>query len=108
MIETLKIILLCVAAAILYGIIHDQFTARICVEYFTIFHPPVFPTQSPTLLGIGWGIIATWWMGAFLAKSFAKWQLPDAFVFIEAIPRTSVGKFKKLALREQFADWKWE
>jgi len=45
---------------------------------------------------------------AFLAKSFAKWQLPDAFVFIEAIPRTSVGKFKKLALREQFANWKWE
>jgi len=44
----------------------------------------------------------------FLAKSFAKWQLPDAFVFIEAIPRTSVGKFKKLALREQFANWKWE
>jgi fatty-acyl-CoA synthase len=44
---------------------------------------------------------------AFLAKSFAKWQLPDAFVFIDAIPRTSVGKFKKLALREQFAKWKW-
>jgi fatty-acyl-CoA synthase len=45
---------------------------------------------------------------SFLAKSFAKWQLPDAFVFIEAIPRTSVGKFKKLALREHFANWKWE
>lgn len=45
---------------------------------------------------------------AFLAKSFAKWQLPDAFVFVEAIPRTSVGKFKKVALRAQFADWKWE
>lgn len=45
---------------------------------------------------------------AFLAKSFAKWQLPDAFVFVEAIPRTSVGKFKKIALREQFASWKWE
>jgi fatty-acyl-CoA synthase len=45
---------------------------------------------------------------AFLAQTFAKWQLPDAFVFVEAIPRTSVGKFKKLALREQFADWKWE
>ena len=45
---------------------------------------------------------------AFLAKSFAKWQLPDAFVFLEALPRTSVGKFKKIALREQFADWKWE
>jgi acyl-CoA synthetase (AMP-forming)/AMP-acid ligase II len=44
----------------------------------------------------------------FLAKSFAKWQLPDAFVFLAEIPRTSVGKFKKTALREQFADWKWE
>ena len=44
----------------------------------------------------------------FLAKSFAKWQLPDAFVFLDAIPRTSVGKFKKIALRQQFANWKWE
>jgi len=45
---------------------------------------------------------------AFLAESFAKWQLPDAFVFLDAIPRTSVGKFKKIALREQFANWKWD
>lgn len=44
----------------------------------------------------------------FLAQKFAKWQLPDAFVFVEAIPRTSVGKFKKIALREQFAGWKWQ
>ncbi len=45
---------------------------------------------------------------AFLGKSFAKWQLPDAIVFTDSIPRTSVGKFKKVALREQFANWKWE
>jgi fatty-acyl-CoA synthase len=45
---------------------------------------------------------------AFLSKSFAKWQLPDAFVFLPEIPRTSVGKFKKIALREQFADWTWD
>jgi fatty-acyl-CoA synthase len=44
----------------------------------------------------------------FLGKSFAKWQLPDAFVFLDAIPRTSVGKFKKTALREQFANWNWD
>lgn len=44
----------------------------------------------------------------FLAKCFAKWQLPDAIVFVEAIPRTSVGKFKKTELREKFANWKWE
>ncbi|HXJ03848.1 MAG TPA: long-chain fatty acid--CoA ligase [Candidatus Acidoferrum sp.] len=45
---------------------------------------------------------------AYLAQTFAKWQLPDAFVFLDVLPRTSVGKFKKIALREQFADWKWE
>jgi fatty-acyl-CoA synthase len=44
----------------------------------------------------------------FLAAKFAKWQLPDGFVFAKEIPRTSVGKFRKVALREQFADWKWE
>jgi len=44
----------------------------------------------------------------FLAAKFAKWQLPDAFVFTSEIPRTSVGKFRKTALREQFVDWKWE
>jgi len=64
--EFVKILITCIAAAILYGVVHDQFTARICVEYFTVFHPPVFATQSPTLLGIGWGIIATWWVGAAL------------------------------------------
>lgn len=64
--ESLKIVLACIAAAVLYGIIHDQFTARICVEYFTVFHPPVFLTKSPTLLGVGWGIVATWWVGAIL------------------------------------------
>jgi fatty-acyl-CoA synthase len=44
----------------------------------------------------------------FLSHSFAKWQLPDAFVFVREIPRTSVGKFKKIALRQQFSDWQWE
>ena len=44
----------------------------------------------------------------FLGTKFAKWQLPDAFVFADEIPRTSVGKFRKTSLREQFVDWKWE
>ncbi len=43
----------------------------------------------------------------YLAKSFRKWQLPDAFVFLDSIPRTSVGKFKKSALRERYANWTW-
>ncbi|HUK34796.1 MAG TPA: long-chain fatty acid--CoA ligase, partial [Vicinamibacterales bacterium] len=39
---------------------------------------------------------------AFLAPSFPKFWLPDAFEFIDAIPRTSAGKFQKSALRERF------
>ena len=64
--EAAKIVLLCVGSAILYGISHDQVTARVCVEYFTIGHPPVFDTDSPTLLALGWGVIATWWVGLML------------------------------------------
>src|SRR3974390_1428311 len=64
--QFIAIILLSIAGAITYGIVHDQITARICVEYFTVGHPPIFATDSPTLLGIGWGIIATWWVGLLL------------------------------------------
>ena len=69
--EFFKIVLLCILAAVSYGMIHDQITARICIEYFTVAHPPVFNTQSPTLLGLGWGIIATWWVGLFLGLPLA-------------------------------------
>ena len=55
----------------IYGIAHDQITARLCVEYFTIFHAPVFGTDDPSLLGIGWGILATWWVGLFLGVPLA-------------------------------------
>lgn len=70
--EYVKIVLLCVIASIIYGIVHDMFTAHICVEYFTIFHPPIFGgTQSPVLLALGWGVIATWWMGVLLGIPLA-------------------------------------
>jgi hypothetical protein len=69
--QFLSIILLSISAAVFYGIVHDQATARICVEYFTIGHPPVFKTADPTLLGIGWGIIATWWVGLLLGVPLA-------------------------------------
>jgi acyl-CoA synthetase (AMP-forming)/AMP-acid ligase II len=39
----------------------------------------------------------------FLAPSFAKFWLPERIEFIAEIPKTSVGKFRKTALREQFA-----
>jgi fatty-acyl-CoA synthase len=44
----------------------------------------------------------------FLAEKFAKWQLPDAFIFAAEIPHTSVGKLLKSKLREQYANWTWD
>jgi fatty-acyl-CoA synthase len=39
----------------------------------------------------------------FLAPQFAKWWLPERIEFLPEIPKTAVGKFKKTALRDQFA-----
>ena len=41
----------------------------------------------------------------YLAPRVAKWWLPDDVVFIEAVPKTSVGKFDKKVLRERFKTW---
>ena len=41
----------------------------------------------------------------FLKDRVAKWWLPDDVIFIDAVPKTSVGKFNKRALREQFKDY---
>ena len=43
-------------------------------------------------------------LSAFLAPQFAKWWLPDRYEFVDEIPKTSVGKFRKTALREMFAE----
>jgi fatty-acyl-CoA synthase len=37
-----------------------------------------------------------------LAQDYAKWQLPERIEFIDEIPRTATGKFKKTELRERF------
>ena len=70
--EFLKIVGLGVLAAVSYGIIHDQITARVCVEYFTIGHPPLIASTSPTLLAFAWGVVATWWVGLPLGFTLAS------------------------------------
>jgi fatty-acyl-CoA synthase len=42
---------------------------------------------------------------SYLGARLAHWQLPDDVVFIEEIPKTSVGKFSKKTLRDRFADY---
>ena len=41
----------------------------------------------------------------FLDGRVAKWWLPDDVVFIDEVPKTSVGKFSKKDLRDRFADY---
>ena len=40
----------------------------------------------------------------FLAPRVAKWWLPDDVVFVDEVPKTSVGKFSKKTLRDRFTD----
>jgi len=40
----------------------------------------------------------------FLADKMARWQLPERWAFIEAVPKTSVGKFDKKVVRAQYAE----
>jgi fatty-acyl-CoA synthase len=40
----------------------------------------------------------------FLADRIARWQLPERWAFIEAVPKTSVGKFDKKVVRSRYAD----
>ena len=70
-VKKLQIILLSVFAACLYGVAHDQITARLCLEYFTVAHPPLFHTTSPTLLALCWGVAATAGIGAALGGVLA-------------------------------------
>jgi fatty-acyl-CoA synthase len=41
---------------------------------------------------------------SYLEPQVAKWWLPDDVVFIEAVPKTSVGKFDKKVLRAKHAE----
>ena len=39
----------------------------------------------------------------FLGERVPRWQLPERWAFIDEVPKTSVGKFKKTTLRERYA-----
>lgn len=41
-------------------------------------------------------------MLTFLAPRFRNWQLPDRVIVVEDVPRTSVGKINKAAIRQQY------
>lgn len=43
---------------------------------------------------------------AYMEGKIAKWWMPDDVTFVDAIPHTATGKIQKLALREQFKDYR--
>lgn len=43
-------------------------------------------------------------LAGYLLESFAKWWVPEEFLFLDAIPKTGVGKFDKKVLRARFDD----
>ena len=65
------IILLCLVFSILFGILHNQVSARVSEEYFTIGHRALIQSTSPTLMGIAWGVNSTWWVGLILGVLLA-------------------------------------
>jgi hypothetical protein len=67
----LGIVAMAVAAAVVYGVLHDQVTARVCVEYFTVGHARIVDSDDPTVLGLVWGVVATWWAGLLLGLPLA-------------------------------------
>ncbi|MCA9179317.1 MAG: hypothetical protein KC910_23320 [Candidatus Eremiobacteraeota bacterium] len=71
--QPLAIIVMSMLMSITYGIAHDQITARLCLEYFTVFHPQVFPgpVEDPTVIALVWGVLATWWVGLILGAGLA-------------------------------------
>lgn len=70
-IESLKIFLAIFVGTTLYGILHDQVKARMCVEYFTLAHPALVDSSAPAIVGLAWGIVATWRFGAVLGLAAA-------------------------------------
>ena len=71
--------------AIIYGVLYDQITTRICLEYYmTGNHPRLINSDSPTLHGLIWGVITTWWVGlglgipTALVSQFGSWPSVSA------------------------------
>lgn len=77
-----------VAEAAVVGIPDDKWQERplACVV--------VHPGQEAAVTGDG--------LREFLTDKVVKWWIPDRFVFVSEIPKTSVGKFSKRTLRQQY------
>lgn len=79
-----------IAEAAVIGVAHEKWTER-----------PLLIAVKSKDKDVTKEEILSWFDG-----KIAKWWLPDDVVFIDEIPHTATGKIKKIALREQFSDYK--
>jgi fatty-acyl-CoA synthase len=79
-----------VLEAAVVGLLHPIWQERPCAV--VVLKPEYRDTATPEE------------MKDFLAERVAKWWLPDEIIFVDEIPKTSVGKFAKTRLREQLSD----
>jgi len=62
-----RILRLFILAQVAYGVLQDQINARLCPEYFTVVHSPKLDgITDPTLLGLLWGFLGSWWGGLLM------------------------------------------
>ncbi len=69
--ESGKIIVGTILLAVVYGIAHDMVTAHVDVRYFTVYHPHLVDSESPVVMALLWGFVATWWMGLIIGGILA-------------------------------------
>ncbi len=77
-----------------YGMVQDQVSARLCPEYFTVFHPPVPGLTDPTLLGIAWGFL--WACGGGLILGYVAGVVATAGTQPPLAPRDALRPFLTL------------
>ena len=77
-----------VKEACVFGVPHEKWLER-----------PIAAVVKREGADIDEGSLRDW-----LGEKVAKWWLPDRIVFVDAIPRTGVGKFLKRDLREKYHD----
>ena len=121
--EMLKITAASTLSAIAYGLIHDQLAVRHCFEYYkTEPHLLPIPINSPTIYGLVWGIISTWWVGAGLGittsmfaqlgpwpKVFYKELFPQIATMVGGVATTSAltGVSSWLYMNSRNIDPEW-
>lgn len=84
-----RVIPVCIVAMIFYGVLQDQVSVRLSREYFTVAHPPIEGLEDPTVLGLAWGFLGSWWGGMLLGIALgaaATWGKKPPLTLRELLP----------------------